>query len=50
MTNRPPSAGIRQNPLLPREHGPADAHDEKDRRIGRIAEGLHAQLDTAIIR
>jgi hypothetical protein len=33
--------------LLPPEHRAAEAHDEEDRRIGRIAERLRAELDTA---
>ena len=33
--------------LLPPQHRCADAHDEKHRRIGGIAERLRAQLDPA---
>jgi hypothetical protein len=31
--------------LLPPEHRGADAHDEQDRRVGRVPEGLGTQLD-----
>ena len=31
--------------LLPPEHRRADAHDKQDRRVGRVAEGLRAELD-----
>ena len=32
--------------LLPPEHRGTDAHDQEDRRVGRLAEGLRAELDT----
>src|SRR4051794_12017726 len=32
--------------FLPPEHRRADAHDEQDRRVNRVAERLRAQLDT----
>jgi len=31
--------------LLPPQHRPANAHDQEDRQIGRVAEGLRAPLD-----
>ena len=32
--------------LLPPEHRGTDAHDQQDRRVGQLAEGLSAELDT----
>jgi hypothetical protein len=42
----PPAVGEHPaEPLLPPEHRGADPHDQEDRRIPRIAEGLGAEPD-----
>jgi hypothetical protein len=42
----PPAVGEHlAEALLPPEHRPANAHDEEGRRVGRVAEGLRAELD-----
>jgi hypothetical protein len=51
--HEPPAVGEhRAEALLPPEHRPADSHDEENRGVGRIPEGLGAELDpvTSIIR
>src|SRR5215469_15109662 len=44
--HEPPAIGEQSaHAVLPPEHRRADAHDEQYRRIGRVTEGLGAQLD-----
>lgn len=46
--HEPPAVGEQMaEVLLPPEHRPADAHDEKHRRVSRVAERFRAELNSA---